>query len=191
MRIETILEKIKKNYDLSFLEDMPIELRSDYEFFMKAVQLHGGSLQYASEKIKCDKKIVLESIKSNDVKSVLANENAILHASDTLLNDRSFILEAICINGKIYKYLKNEFKNDFEIINISIENNPSVYEYLDDIYKSNSDIAKKAISLNPYKKDDVPYGILKGGLKPTYKDWTRKQRERDVIDPNASLIIFS
>ena len=38
---------------------------------------------------------------------------------------------------------------------------------------------EQSISLNPYKKDDVPYGILKGGLKPTYKDWTRKQRERD------------
>jgi len=48
---------------------------------------------------------------------------------------------------------------------------------------------EQTISLNSYKKDDVPYGILKGGLKPTYKDWTRKQRERDVIDPNASLII--
>lgn len=159
MNIDSLLEKIKKNFDLSFLEDMPIELRSDYEFFMKAVQLHGGALKYASEKIKCNKKIVLESIKSNDVKSVLANEKAILHASDTLLNDRLFILEAICVNGKIYKYLKNEFKNDSEIINISIENNPSVYEYLDDIYKSNSDIAKKAITLDPYQLSYAPIEI--------------------------------
>jgi tetratricopeptide (TPR) repeat protein len=156
MNSESLLLKIKKNYDLSFLEDMPIELRSDYEFFMKAVQLHGGSLQYASEKIKSDKAIVIESIKVNDVKSVLANENAILHASDTLLNDRSFILEAIDVNGKIYKFLKNEFKNDNEIIINSIENKPSVYEYLDDIYKSNFDIAKKAISLNPYKLSYAP-----------------------------------
>jgi tetratricopeptide (TPR) repeat protein len=65
-------------------------------------------------------------------------------------------LEAIAINGKIYKFLKNEFKNDIEIINNSIENNPTVYEYLDDVYKSNSDIAKKAISLNPYKLSYAP-----------------------------------
>jgi hypothetical protein len=82
---ESLLEKIKKNYDLSFLEDMPIELRSDYEFFMKAVQYHGGSLQYASEKIKNDNIIVLEAIKANHVKSGLANENAILHASNGIL----------------------------------------------------------------------------------------------------------
>jgi|688.fasta_scaffold506820_1 tetratricopeptide (TPR) repeat protein len=156
MNIDSLLEKIKKNTDLSFLEDMPIELRSDYQFFMKAVQLHGGSLQYASEKIKNDKIIALEAIKVNDVKSGLANETSILYASETLLTDRSFILEAIAVNGKIYKFLKNEFKNDIEIINKSIENNPTVYEYLDNIYKSNSDIAKKAISLNPYKLSYAP-----------------------------------
>jgi hypothetical protein len=156
MNVDSLLKKIKKNYDLSFLEDMPLELRSDYEFFMQAVQLDGGSLKYASEKIKSDKIIVLESIK---VIPGLANESAILHASDTLLNDRSFILEAICINGKIYKYLKKEFKNDIEVINNSIENNPSVYEYLDDFYKSNFDIAKKAISLNSYTLSYAPDDI--------------------------------
>jgi hypothetical protein len=59
---------------------MPVEIRSDYEFFMKAVQLYGGSLNYASEKIKSDKNIVLESIK---IIPGLANERSILHASDT------------------------------------------------------------------------------------------------------------
>ena len=156
MKIENILEKLKKNTDVSFLEDMPIELRSDYEFFINAVQLHGGSLQYASDKIKSDKRVVLESIKSNDVKSGLANESFIIYASENLLNDRSFVIEAVAVNGKIYKFLKKEFKNDIEIINKSIENDPTVYEYLDNIYKSNFEIAKRAISLNPYKLSYAP-----------------------------------
>ncbi|MDA9072291.1 hypothetical protein N9K75_00295 [bacterium] len=37
------------------------------------------------------------------------------------------------------------------------------------------------IILNTSNKGDVPYGILKGGSKPTYRQWTRTNRKEDVI----------
>ena len=39
------------------------------------------------------------------------------------------------------------------------------------------------------KKDSVPYGILKGGQKPTYKDWRQTQRNNIVTNPNLALTI--
>jgi len=45
------------------------------------------------------------------------------------------------------------------------------------------------VNINQYNKDSVPYGILKGGQKPTYRDWTRTQRSDIVTNPNASLVI--
>jgi hypothetical protein len=46
-----------------------------------------------------------------------------------------------------------------------------------------------SINLNTYRNDSVPYGVLKGGQKPTYRDWNRTQRNQIVTNPNASLII--
>ena len=42
---------------------------------------------------------------------------------------------------------------------------------------------------NPQTKDQIPYGILKGGTKPTYRDWSRTQRTNVVTNPNLALTI--
>lgn len=48
------------------------------------------------------------------------------------------------------------------------------------------------INQEPFKinvKEDVPYGILKGGIKPSYKEWSKTQKNTIVTNPNGSLII--
>ena len=45
------------------------------------------------------------------------------------------------------------------------------------------------IQLHARTPDTIPYGILKGGTKPTYRDWARTQRNYDVTNPQAALTI--
>ena len=44
------------------------------------------------------------------------------------------------------------------------------------------------IQIKPHN-EDVPYGVLKGGLKPTYRDWTKTYRNNIVTNPNSALVI--
>jgi hypothetical protein len=45
------------------------------------------------------------------------------------------------------------------------------------------------ISLNYTSGSDPPYGCLKGGSKPTYRSWNTTQKNREVSNPNMSLVI--
>jgi hypothetical protein len=45
------------------------------------------------------------------------------------------------------------------------------------------------ISLNYSSGSDPPYGCLKGGSKPTYRLWNTTQKNREVNNPNLSLVV--
>jgi len=65
---------------------------------------------------------------------------------------------------------------------------PLIREQFNNIYL-NDEQGNETLRLKPYKNDNVPYGILKNGMKPTYRTWNKTQRSSIVTNPSDSLII--
>ena len=75
------------------------------------------------------------------------------------------------------------------VVNIDLPKELSVP--LESINTSQMKFNEPSISLSTYKVDTLPYGCLKNGIKPTYKDWNKTQKNMVVTNPNLSLVVGS
>ncbi len=65
-------------------------------------------------------------------------------------------------------------------------------ELKDLMVSTNIQAAPPIVLSQPYKVDNaVPYGCLKNGIKPNYKDWNKTQKNMIVTDPKLSVVIDS
>lgn len=45
------------------------------------------------------------------------------------------------------------------------------------------------VTLHPMVQDDIPYGILKGGTKPTYREWNKTKKNMEVTNPDSAVVL--
>lgn len=148
MNVDNLLEKIKKNTDVSFLKELNIDLRSDKAFILKAVHNNGLSLEFASDNLQNDREVVLEAIKTDS--TGLRDELAMKFVSASLIEDINFIKDALGINPKVYEFLPLIHKDDIEIAEFIIKIDPKAFNLLNEKFRFNTAIAKLAISSYGY-----------------------------------------
>jgi len=104
------------------------------------------------------------------------------------------------INDEKNIYEKNKIKRKEELERKTIKNYNSLNEnvpYVNLDLPEELQITNIDNSINPIiepiqikpQLDNVPYGVLKGGTKPTYRDWSRTYRNNIVTNPNNALVI--
>ena len=100
------------------------------------------------------------------------------------------------INDEKSNYEKNKLKRKEELERKTIKNYNSLNETLpyvnldlpEELQITHIDPIIEPIRVKTHL-DNVPYGVLKGGSKPTYRDWARTHRNNIVTNPNNALII--
>jgi hypothetical protein len=76
--------------------------------------------------------------------------------------------------------------------NLPVVNIDLPEELKDLVIHPNTQNAPPIILAHPYKVDSaVPYGCLKNGVKPNYKEWNKTQKNMIVTNPNLSVVLDS
>ena len=98
----------------------PSELLADRKFMLKAVKKCGLSLEYASDELKNDEKIVLAAIQGGDewgTRYAFAFE----YASEELRSNKEFVLKAVKVSeGLALDSASEELKNDKDVVLMAV-----------------------------------------------------------------------
>ena len=100
---------------------------------------------------------------------------------------------------KLAQLHNSTIRNYYSSDNAKTNNTPFVYNELPDdlkepLIKMNTEqlnISNKTPINIKYKIDNsVPYGVLKGGIKPTMRDWNRTQKNKNILDLHSNSPII-
>lgn len=142
------------------------EFKSDKDLIKLAYEADGSSsaLRYASDELKSDKDFILELVQ-------IAGTHVISDASDALFDmefinlfdpkdldfliedrfdlikeNKPLVLNILSSNGYSFRYLPDDWKNDFEVAKAACEHNSNAYEHISDELKGNRELLLAAIS---------------------------------------------
>ena len=146
---EIVLTAISNNG--SALRYASPELQNDYEMILLAVKKDGLILQLINEELRNDRNIILNAIDNTDdeergCRSDYDETQAFCLASASLQADRSFVLDAVKINGLVLQFVNEIFLNDYEIIYEAVKNTAEALAYVSDKFRNKREIILAAAS---------------------------------------------
>jgi hypothetical protein len=146
------------------------------------------------------KKTLIDKGNNSSIQSSKLNNDDIVNFSDEF-NDSLNYLESLSKKKNIESQKRRQQelidKRKEDLNKMTVKNYHSINETTnqqivnldlpEELIEHNIPINNEPFNIN--FKNDTPYGILKGGKKPTYREWSKTQRNNIVTNPNASLFI--
>lgn len=130
--------------DGSELAHASVELKADRDVVHHAVSSDGKALQYASNELRADPEIVLQACKNYN--KFFSFSSPFAYASESLKNDRSFVLKVMGHSGVCLVDAKPQFQDDFEVVKAAVSNQGEALRHASQTLKANESIVKIAVS---------------------------------------------
>ena len=107
------------NYSHKLFKKIDVNLLNDEDVIFEVVSRNGMFLQYASKRLKKNKKIVLQAVDKNGL--------ALQFADKELLDDKEIIVTALKNTISSHQFIPYDMKNSHEIANILNQTNSDKY----------------------------------------------------------------
>lgn len=91
------------------------------------------------------------------------------------------------LERKTLKNYQSSYNNPLPIVNVDLPE--ELEQPIINAEYTNTINNNVGVSLNYRINDEVPYGVLKNGMKPTYRSWNKTQKNLIVTNPESSLIV--
>ena len=128
-----------KNSTFAF-DIVPIELKENKEFMMKACEINGNNLSYARSNLLNDKDVIMTAVKDNGL--------AIRYAFEDVKKDREVILEALNNNGNSFKYIPEELKNDRDLVMTAVKSRGYALGFVPETFQNDKEIVLESVRQN-------------------------------------------
>ena len=128
-----------KNSTFAF-DIVPIELKENKEFMIKACEVDGNNLSYARSNLLNDKDVVLTAVKDNGL--------AIRYAFENVKKDREVIVEALNNNGNSFKYIPEELKNDRNLVMTAVKSRGYALGFVPETFQNDKEIVLESVRQN-------------------------------------------
>lgn len=137
-----------KRFPYIFSKNIPENLRSDEKFILRLCFLNYDYIQYASEELKADKKLLLEIIKQSP--NIDYSKTFIEHISNELKGDEELVLAILNkgLQSAIY-HVSPTLKADEEFMLLLCSQSPFFGRFISSELKSNKRFIKKIVKMNP------------------------------------------
>ena len=138
-------------------DTLPDEMMDDNEFVSKILKKNGRYLKFASERLRGDKKIVLEAVaqsvdslefasdklkgdKEFAEKALEKETRGLCYLSEELRSDRKFVETYISRRSQAVHCLSAKLLDDKAVMEVALKNNPEYYRYASQRVQNDPDI---------------------------------------------------